>query len=636
MTPVWRPTAGGTDTTTANARRAGASRVEIGATPLEGGRCRFGVWAPFCADIEVVYRSGGRACRAALRRDTDGYFTGEIAGIPPGTRYAYLLDGKKERPDPASRLQPDGVHGPSCVVDPLAFRWSDRSWRGAPLGGSVLYEAHIGTLTPEGTFEAAIGKIPHLKRLGITCLELMPVAQFPGTRNWGYDGVGLYAVQNSYGGPIGLKRLVDACHRAGIGVCLDVVYNHLGPEGNYLRDFGPYFTDRYHTPWGDALNFDGPDSGPVRAFIVENALRWITEYHIDALRVDAVHGIYDFSARHILRELGEAAHKRARALHRRVLLIAESDLNDSRLIRPPSAGGYGLDAQWNDDFHHAVHTLLTGERNGYYADFGAVADLAKAFRDGFVYDGRYSAFRRRRHGNAVGDLPRERLVVFTQNHDQVGNRPYGDRLAAGVSFEAQKLAAALTLLSPSPSLIFMGQEYGETAPFLYFVDHHDRELIRAVREGRKREFASFGWTDTPDPKALKTFADSRLRWRMRARRRNAVLATLYRDLTVLKKRFFIVPGAIRDTEVAFDEKERWLAVRYAPAGKGKRAARLLVVYSFSPKRIEITLPFRIRKAARIFDTAARRYGGKSASAGRCLVGGRGAMEPFSATVYRTG
>ncbi|MCU0562302.1 MAG: malto-oligosyltrehalose trehalohydrolase, partial [Desulfobacterales bacterium] len=384
-------------------------------------------------------------------------------------------------------------------------------WRGIPLAHYIIYELHPGTFTAPGTFDAAIERLKDLVDLGITAVELMPVAQFPGERNWGYDGVFPFAVQNSYGGPTGLKRFIDACHGRGLAVILDVVYNHLGPEGNYLGDFGPYFSDLYRTPWGAPLNFDGPDSDAVRRFFIENALAWIAECHVDALRLDAVHAILDFSAQPFLQDLAEAAALFADATGRRIHLIAESALNDTRLIRPPQLGGLGLDAQWNDDLHHSLHALLTGERRGYYCDFGGFDQLLKALREGFVYDGRYSAYRRRRHGSSSRSIPSHRLVVFAQNHDQVGNRLHGDRLSRILPFEALKLAAGIVLLAPQLPLIFMGEEYGETAPFPYFVSHSDPELIAAVRRGRREEFASFGWEgEPPDPQAEATFTSARL------------------------------------------------------------------------------------------------------------------------------
>jgi maltooligosyltrehalose trehalohydrolase len=375
-----------------------------------------------------------------MEHEERGYHAAILDDVEPGSFYLYRLDGEKERPDPASRFQPGGVHAPSQVVDP-EFAWEDSCWHGVPLKDYIIYEIHIGTFSAEGTFEAVIPRLDELKNLGLTALELMPVNQFPGDRNWGYDGVHPFAVQNSYGGPDGLKTLVNACHARGLAVVLDVVYNHLGPEGNCFHDFGPYFTRRYRTPWGDAINFDGPNSDEVCRFFIENALYWVSEFHFDALRIDPVHAILDFSAYPFLQELGRAVHEAAEQLDRKIYLIAESDLNDPRLVSHPEAGGYGLDAQWNDDFHHTLHTLLTGERTGYYQDFGQIRHLVKAFRDGFVNSGGYSSYRKRRHGNSSKHIPAHRFVVFSQNHDQVGNRMHGERLSRLVSFEALKLAA---------------------------------------------------------------------------------------------------------------------------------------------------------------------------------------------------
>lgn len=490
----------------------GIWRLDLGATPVGEGAVRFRVWAPRANHVAVQVLDSGRRPVPMQPRES-GYFEVTVEGVRAGARYLYVLDGAAARPDPASRSQPDGVHQASAVVDPEAFRWTDQAWRGLPFNDLIIYELHTGTFTETGTFDAII---PHLHSLrhevGITAIELMPVAQFPGGRNWGYDGTYLYAPQSTYGGPDGLKALVDACHAEGLAVILDVVYNHLGPEGNYLAGFGAYFTDRYRTPWGDAINYDGPDSDAVRQFIVGNALYWVTEYHIDALRLDAIHGIYDFSAQHILQEIAAAVHAQAERLGRQVAVIAESDLNDTRVIDPPARGGYGLDGQWNDDFHHALRVTLTGEREGYYRDFHGIRDVAAAIRDGFVYCGQRSEFRRRRHGNSSRHCPPARFVVFAQNHDQVGNRAVGDRLDTKLQFEALKVARAVVLLSPGIPLLFMGEEYGETAPFQYFVEHGDPALVEAVRQGRRKEFEAFGWRpeDIPDPQDPATFERCRL------------------------------------------------------------------------------------------------------------------------------
>jgi maltooligosyltrehalose trehalohydrolase len=506
----------------------------LGATYLGDGRCQFLVWAPLASRVEVHLVSPEERI-FPLARDAQGYHGATSEGVAPGYRYLYHLDAERERPDPASRFQPQGVYGPSQVVDP-SFPWGDRGWSGLPLEEYIIYELHVGTFSGEGTFEAVIPHLDELKALGVTAVELMPVAQFPGERNWGYDGACLFAVQDSYGGPEGLRRLVNACHRQGLAVVLDVVYNHFGPEGNYLADFGPYFTGRYQTPWGAALNFDDPFSDEVRRFFIENASYWLTEFHIDALRLDALHSILDISSYPFIAELAARFHEQAAKLKRRAYLIGESAANDARLIRAPERGGYGLDAQWNDDFHHALHVLLTGEQDGYYQDFGGLEQLVKAFREGFVYSGQYSQYRKRRHGVASGDIPAHRFVVFAQNHDQVGNRINGERLSQIVSFEGLKLAAGIVLLSPFLPLLFMGEEYGEKAPFPYFVSHSEPALIEAVRRGRREEFASFQWSgEIADPQDEATFLSARLDRSLRGEGWHGTLLEFYKELIRLRR-----------------------------------------------------------------------------------------------------
>jgi maltooligosyltrehalose trehalohydrolase len=470
-----------------------------------------------------------------MERAGGGYFSA-VAAATPGTVYGYRLDDGDDLPDPASRWQPYGVHGPSACVDPGAFAWTDGAFRAPPLAELVIYELHVGTFSEAGTFDGAIDRLDDLVALGVNACELMPVAQFPGARNWGYDGVDLWAPQSTYGGPDGLRRLVDACHARGLAVVLDVVYNHFGPEGNYLERFGPYLTDRHHTPWGQAVNVDGPESDEVRRFLCGNALHWLDEYHVDALRLDAIHGIVDTSAVPFLRELADAVRGLGERRRRTLTVIAESDLNDPRVVAPAAVGGLGLGSAWCDDVHHAVHAALTGEGEGYYADFGTLADLAKALRHGFVYDGCFSEYRRRRHGAPPVGLDGQHFVVFAQNHDQVGNRALGDRLAQIVDLERQKLAAGLVLLSPFVPLLFMGEEYGETAPFLYFTDHGDEQLNIAVREGRAREFAAFARTgELLDPHDPEAFARSRLDWTLREHGHHRQLLDLYRELLSLRR-----------------------------------------------------------------------------------------------------
>ncbi len=511
------------------------SNPSPGAIPIGDGQVRFTVWAPNCnqVDLKLLDPAG---TTVPLKRDETGYHQVTVNDVPAGTSYIYVLDGEIERPDPASRYQPEGVHGRSVVVDPTEYKWNDDAWRGRPLDEFVIYELHVGTFSAEGTFDGVIPHLDELADLGVTAIELLPVAQFPGNRNWGYDGVGLYAVQESYGGPDGLRRLVDACHQRGIAVILDVVYNHLGPEGNYLRDFGPYFTDHYQTPWGDAINFDGPGSDHVRHFFLENARYWLRDYHLDGFRFDAVHAIYDVSAVHFLEELATTIHDEAEDRRLPAVVIAESDLNDPQVIRPPELGGYGHDAQWADDFHHSLHALLTGERDGYYVDYGRVHHLARAMRNGYMFTGQYSRFRDRAHGRWHGIRDGRRFVVCSQNHDQVGNRATGDRLTANLDFEQLKLVAGVTLLSPFVPMLFQGEEYAEPNPFQYFVSHGDPDLVKAVQEGRAREFKAFNWSaEVPDPQAESTFRHSKLNHHLKTTEPHASIAGWYRELLRIRR-----------------------------------------------------------------------------------------------------
>lgn len=497
-----------------------------GAT-LSGKTAEFRVWAP--NPRRLALRLLGRS-DFPMQRDPDGTFHATVPAAA-GDRYFYVVDDKAV-PDPVSRLLPEGVYGPTEIVDPESFRWSDAAWRGRKLRDYFLYELHVGTFTPQGTFDGVIGKLDYLKRLGVTAIELMPVAAFPGQRNWGYDGVSPYAVQASYGGPEGLKRLVDAAHARGLTVLQDVVYNHLGPEGNYLRLFGPYFTDRHKTPWGDAINYDAPGSEGVRRYVVENALYWVREYHLDGLRLDAVQTIHDDSPLHILAKIQENVQELAREQGRRICVIAETDENDPRLVRPPADHGYGLDAVWSDDFHHGVHAALTGERQGYYQDFGRREQIARALNDGFVFQGEFFGFWGKARGAPPRGMTAPKHVICIQNHDQVGNRARGERLDALVPRGAHKMAAALMLLAPHTPLLFMGEEYGETAPFLYFTDHSDPALQKAVSEGRRKEFKDFRWEDVPDPQDERTFQRSRLTWALHAGRD---MLDWYRKLLELRR-----------------------------------------------------------------------------------------------------
>ncbi len=511
-----------------------SSELRLGANLMSDGSCSFLVWCPNhpAVTLEISSPAPAKIEMSPLDRS---YFHCTVPGVAPGALYSFILQNRIKRPDPASKSQPQGVHGPSQVCSD-SFPWTDSSWRGLSLDETVFYELHAGTFTPEGTFDAIIPRLSALKALGVTTIELMPIAQFPGERNWGYDGVYPFAVQNSYGGIQGLKRLVNACHELGMAVALDVVYNHLGPEGNYLNDFGPYFTEAYKTPWGQAVNFDGAYSDEVRRFFIENAIRWLRDFHVDALRLDAIHAIMDLSPKRFLEELSERADQLSIELGRKLHIIAENDRNDSRVVFPRGSGGYGFASQWNDDFHHSVHALLTGEKQGYYGDFGDVRDLAKALRHGFVYTGEYSHFRGRRQGSSLEAPDPKNFVSFIQNHDQVGNRAQGERLSQLVCFESLKLAAGLLLLSPFVPLLFMGEEYGETAPFQYFVSHGDKDLIENVRRGRRDEFQQFNWrADIPDPQSPETFLRSKLHWEARAHGRSEKIMFLYTELLKLRK-----------------------------------------------------------------------------------------------------
>ncbi len=591
----------------------------LGATPSPDGRCEFQVWAPF-ANAVCVHLLAPRDELLRMERGEHGYFSASAEHVGPGALYLYQFENGPERPDPASRFQPHGVHGPSQVVAHKERR--DPGWRGIPLREYILYEIHIGTFTPEGTFESAAAELDRLVELGVTAVEIMPVAQFPGARNWGYDGVYPFAVQDSYGGPEGLRKFVRACHERRLAAILDVVYNHLGPEGNYLGEYAPYFTDRHRTPWGRAMNFDGPESDEVRRYFRENALMWVREFEFDALRLDAVHAIHDESAIPFLRELSEAIHAEADRLDRRIYVIGESDLNDVRVVESRDSGGLGLDAQWSDDFHHALHALLTREREGYYQDFGEFGQLAKAVRDGFVYTGEYSPARRRRHGNSTRLLTGQELIVSLQNHDQIGNRMMGERLGHLVSFEASKLAAGALLVSPYIPLLFMGEEYGETAPFQYFVSHSDENLIAAVRNGRREEFAEFRWkAEPPDPLSEQTFGAAKLNPALRTSGQHAALYELYRELIRIRKGNPALARLRRDhTEVTAFEKRRVLTVRRQAA-----AHEVLAVLHLGGSVVEQTIPVPPGSWNKLLDTSDTRWDGPGGG-GRTGPGNDGELQ----------
>ncbi len=490
------------------------------------------VWAPRATRVEVELDG----LRLPLEPRPRGHWALAERALTAGARYAFCLDGGLPLADPRSGFQPEGAHGPSEWVDHGAFTWTDSEFVPRPLSHAVIYELHVGTFTEGGTFLSVIPRLGHLASLGVTHVQLMPVAEFSGRRGWGYDGVDLFAPHHLYGTPFDLKRLVDACHARGLGVLLDVVYNHLGPDGNYLAQFGPYFTDEYATPWGAAVNFDGPGSDEVRRFFCDNALHWLDKYHFDGLRLDAVHAFLDRNALPFLEQLSREVRALEQRSGRYTVLIGESDLNDPRLIRSLEASGHGLDAQWSDDFHHSLHAYLTGERGGYYADFGQLQDLVQALRDGFVYAGRYSEYRRRSHGRPLGGVPLNRLVGYLQNHDQVGNRATGDRLGRLLRAEQLELAAGLLFTGPFVPMLFQGEEWNASTPFCYFTDHLDAELGAAVRDGRRREFAAFGWPPEAlrDPQASETFLESKLDWSELAESHGRRLFDWYRALIRLR------------------------------------------------------------------------------------------------------
>jgi maltooligosyltrehalose trehalohydrolase len=567
---------------------------------------RFSVWAPHCRQVTVALNGGKGERSLSLESSDTGLFTGVLDDVDPGSDYSYRLDQGPPRPDPVSRYRPAGVHGPTRIIDPADFSWSDQGWTGVSPADLIIYELHIGTFSPEGTFDSVIERLPMLTQLGVTAIEIMPVAEFPGSRNWGYDGVSLYAPQSTYGGPDGLRRLVNASHQEGLAVILDVVYNHVGPEGNYLTEFGPYFSDRHRTAWGDGWNLDGPESDEIRRYIVDNALYWITEFHVDGLRLDAADKIVDQSALHILEEIVAAVRHQRRALGRRINLIAESNANDPRFIQTLDRGGYGLDAQWTDDFHHAVHVALTGEHQGYLEDFRGVGTVAKAFT----------------HGRSASHLPSDRFVVCIQNHDQVGNRATGERLSALVPAETLRLGAAVLLLSPYVPLLFMGEEYGEVNPFLYFVSHGDSALVEAVRQGRRRECGALGGAaDIPDPQAEATFTRSKLEWSRLVVPAHAQLRALYTDLLRLRRKEPALRPAAASIGVSHDDDDRWVRVGFAVPG-----SELVAAFNFADEVRTVSL---LQPAALMLSTDDPKYGGRG---GVRLAADQVAVPPLSAVL----
>ncbi|PSR53517.1 malto-oligosyltrehalose trehalohydrolase [Adhaeribacter arboris] len=586
------------------------------------------LWAPLLKDaaIQVVGKE-----KLPLQKQEYGYWQLITHQIQPGDRYKFVLNGEKEFPDPASLAQPEGVHGHSEAMDITDFPWTDSQWNNIPLADYILYELHTGTFTPDGTFASLAEKLDYLKELGVNAIEIMPVAQFPGSRNWGYDGVFPFAVQHSYGGARGLQQLVDICHQKGIAVVLDVVYNHLGPEGNYLGAYGPYFTDKYNTPWGNALNFDDAWCDGVREFFIQNVLMWFRDFHVDALRLDAVHAIKDFSAVHILREIKIRVNQLMKKTGRTHHLIVELDLNDPKFINPLEEQGYGMDAQWIDEFHHALRVTATGEQTGYYSDFSGIGHLAKAYQDAYVYDGQYSPHRFKKFGLKAENNPGQQFIVFSQNHDQVGNRMLGERTSELVSFEMQKLLAGAVLVSPYIPMLFMGEEYAEPNPFLYFVSHTDPDLVEAVRKGRKAEFAAFhALGEAPDPQSEDTFHRSKLQWDLITQDQHQVLFRYYQALISLRKQHPALKQLNRQQlDVVYNEDTKTLLLH-----RWHENQHVLCLMNFSNVLQPVTLPTYAENWQKLFDSADLQWRGPAGTPNSITSGRAISLQPESLIIYR--
>jgi maltooligosyltrehalose trehalohydrolase len=609
--------------------------MQAGAHYLGGNRCHFVVWAPEKEKV-TLHTITPQSRRLPMRKVEDGYFETEAAQVPPGTTYFYQLDDEdQDLPDPASHYQPEGVHGPSQVIDHVGYPWRDAAWHGRPFRDMVLYELHVGTFTPEGTFAAIIPRLDDLVATGINAIELMPVAQVSGNRNWGYDGVYPYSVQNAYGTPEDLKQLVEECHLRGIAVFLDMVYNHMGPEGNYIGQYGPYFTKQYCTPWGDALNFDGAWSDGVREFFAYNAAFWATHYHLDGLRLDAIHTVFDTGAVHFWEYTHDTLKRVREHTGRTFYLIAESDLNSPRVIQSPEVGGYGFEAQWLDDFHHALYVLLNERGRQRYEDFGALEHLSKAIKEGYVHSGDYVKFRKKKFGRSSAGITGDHFVVFTHNHDQVGNHPRGQRWAGVMNFERLKLGAAVMLLSPYVPMLFMGEEYGEDNPFYYFVSHSDPGLVEAVRKGRKEEFANFNSDfETPDPQSEETFNGSKLDWEKRKQGKHAVLLKWYQTLIRLRREEKALQHFDKNTVDARIEAEKVLIMR-----RRNGQQTLLCFFNFADEAITVFLPGGAKQMEKVVDSGESQWrepGQQKAASHSGMMAGQLTLAPTSVVVYREG
>ena len=597
----------------------------VGINFNQAGEAQVCVWAPLKKNVCIQSNQ-----RIPLTKDEHGYWRTATNQIKPGDLYKIILDDTTQLPDPASLSQPKGVHESSEAIDIKDFQWTDKDWNNHPLDEYVLYELHAGTFTPNGTFSSIEEKLDHLLSLGITAIEIMPVAQFPGKRNWGYDGVFTYAVQNSYGGAKALQQLVNTCHQKGIAVVLDVVYNHMGPEGNYLGEFGPYFTSKYKTPWGDAINFDDEYCDGVRRFFIENVLMWFRDFHIDALRMDAVHAIKDFSAVHILQEIRMYVNRLMESTGRKHHLIVELDLNDTRFINPLKQHGFGMDAQWIDEFHHALRVTAGEPQTGYYADFTGLTHLAKAYKDAYVYDGQYSPHRKKKFGIKAEDNSGEQFIVFSQNHDQVGNRMLGERTSQLVSFEMQKLMAAAVIVSPYLPMLFMGEEYAETHPFLYFVSHTDAELAEAVRKGRKAEFAAFhAEGEAPDPVAEETFNASKLQWDLLDQEPHKTMFNYYQALITLRKQHHVLKELNRkQLDVEINEQKQTLILH-----RWKDEQQIVCVMNFSKAPQQVHLSQSNHTWRKLFDSASAKWNGTAEAPEEIFGSSPVQLQPEAILVY---
>ena len=588
------------------------------------------VWAPKATQVSLVIE--GKDEQVSLHPADYGYWKIITPLLKNGNRYKFQLNNSGIFPDPASVSQPQGVHHASEAIDLSAFEWTDFSWNNLPLEAYIFYELHTGTFSQKGTFEGIQDQLAYLKQLGITAIEIMPVAQFAGDRNWGYDGVYPFAVQQSYGGAKGLQQLVNACHQAGLAVVLDAVFNHLGPEGNYLDDFGHYLTNKYNTPWGKAINFDDAWSDGVRHYFIENVLMWFRDFHIDALRLDAVHAIKDFSPKHILQEIKEKVDELMMATGKRHYLLIETDLNDTRYINDIATGGFGMDAQWIDEFHHALRVTACNDRTGYYQDFNGIQHLAKSYADAYVYDGMYSPYRKKTFGVKASINEGKQFVVFSQNHDQVGNRMLGERTSHLVSIEMQKLMAGAVFISPFLPMLFMGEEYGETNPFLYFVSHSDPDLAKAVKEGRKREFAEFNITgEAPDPNDVKTFIDSKLQWNLLSLQPHQSIFNYYKQLIALRKNEPALHVLNRNHVKATVMEGQDLLLLERSEG----ADTILCLLNFSKRVQAYTILANTNEWIKIMDSAARQWHGPGEIAPAIIKNGTIVLQPESMVLYKS-